>query len=176
MKHPSSIYFQEHIYQEHSKLDKGEKMLCCSKQIVALGGLLENSITFRLCPQYAQSHTLLFFRSNYCWFFWLGQKTHIGRTWSARICHTNSSLACCFSLDFLANALFICICLPHLLVLMVCCQQLDCDAHVTSHAFFMSLLSPCPNCFHFSASSPEEHSQQPQLHLSIFLKFIIYFK
>ena len=155
---------------------KGEKMFCCSKQIVTLGGLMVNSITLLLCPRSAQSHTLLFSRSNYCWFLWCGQKTHIVRTRSAQICHTNSSLACCFSVDLPANALFICICLPHLLVLMVCCKQLDPHACTSSHAFLLFFLSPSPGHFDFSASAPEEFSRQPQLHLSIFLKFIIYFK
>ena len=58
MKHPSSFYFQEYIYQKHSKMEEGKKKtttLHCSKQTVTLRRLLENSITFLLCLQYAQT-------------------------------------------------------------------------------------------------------------------------
>lgn len=56
MKHPSSFYFEEIIYQKHSKPEEGEKMLHGSKQIVTPRALLENSITFLLCPQSVQGH------------------------------------------------------------------------------------------------------------------------
>ena len=79
MKHPPCSYFQEYIYWNHSKWRKGGKKLHCGKHTVMLRGLLENSITFLLCLQHAQSHMLLFSGGNHNqgWFFWLGHKnTH----------------------------------------------------------------------------------------------------
>lgn len=158
MKHPSSFYFQEYIYQKHSKTKEGKK-----KSFIAANSYTQEIARefnhFPALPSICTDHTLLFSRSNRGWFFWPGQKSHVVRTWSSQICHTNSSLACCFSLDLTANTLFICIRPPHLLVLMLCCQQLACDARVTSYTLRMSLPSLCPSDFHLSASSPNRNKQ-----------------
>lgn len=79
------------------------------------------------------------------------------------------------SLDLSANALFVCTPLPHLLIQMVCYQQLGCDACADSyiHCYVPPPSPPSPSYFHLWASSPNRGTHQTTSAASLHL---FYFK